>query len=587
MILQLLAQSVVCLALPGTASAPSQGGALAGFIRSPDVYVEVADLGRLEYDLRKSGLGRLVERILPLLEESLEGHAGAGAEPVREFLARTRGEGQLWERAVRALLEELGPQLGLTPAESARAAEALGPQVSLAIQAPGDGSAEEGEPVFGWSLRSGGAEILVAEILPHVRQVQAGKVEIAPQGRGGTVRAWRLGPEERGPFLVLRSDMLIWTSSRDLLPVLAAEPWEGRTSETPFLAARHAGRQRGDALWCWLDGDVVRRGAEAEGEEELAAMAALGLDTIENVTFGLSERYGQLTTRLRIARKGRSGIFALARGRQASWRGLEALTSDTLAVAGLPHSAREVAQGVSILAARISPEAAGELGAVWSEVAGAPLLGALLGGDALAEETLIVLRPGPAFMPATYVVLPGGPSFGAAFTGLDATTSLAAQGWTLSGKALDKKTCWILSPERPGGQSMSMALFRHGDLALVSDKALAIKDWLRQRSREDPEARARLVASLRDSLEREVAAAGSKPEHLAGFLHVRTEALAGFLWPAAMMVLQMAGAQGLEDLPDAEEAARLVGDTMILILEDERALEIHGRGALGGLAIVF
>ncbi|HVS11348.1 MAG TPA: hypothetical protein VMS76_15870, partial [Planctomycetota bacterium] len=103
---------------PGCA-APVQDGALAGFIRSPDVYVEVSDLGRLERDLRRSGFGRLVERILPLLEESLEEHAEAGAEPVQEFLARARdgGEDELWERAVRALLEELAPQVGLGPAE--------------------------------------------------------------------------------------------------------------------------------------------------------------------------------------------------------------------------------------------------------------------------------------------------------------------------------------------------------------------------------------------------------------------------------------------------------------------------------------
>jgi len=368
---------------------------------------------------------------------------------------------------------------------------------------------------------------------------------------------------------------------------LASEPSGGRSRETPFLAARRAGLQRGDALWCWLEGDLVRRGAEAEGEEALAALGALGIDTIDDVEFGLAERGGQLTTRLRISRRGRAGIFALARGARSDWRSLDALTSDTLAVAGLPHSARDVAQGVTILAARVSPEAAQELGAVWSEIAGAPLLGALVSADALSNETLLVLRPGPAFKPASYLVLPGGPGFDAAFAGFDASTTLAARGWALSGKPLNGGTCWILSPERRQGGQLSLALFRHGDLALVSDGALAIKDWLRQRSREEPETRQRLIAGVRGALEREVAAAGSKPENLAGFLHVRTEALAGFLWPAMMMVLGMAGVQGLEDLPDAEEAARLLGDTTILILEDERALEVHGRGALGGLGIVF
>jgi hypothetical protein len=597
MISQLLAPVVFCLSVSGGpgappgpgCAAPVQDGALAGFIRSPDVYVEVSDLGRLERDLRQSGLGRLVERILPLLEESLEEHAEAGVEPVKEFLARARegGEGELWERAVRALLEELAPQVGLGPAEAARAAAALGPRVSIAVQAPGEGSAKEGEPVFGWSLRSGGAEILAGEILPRVQQALAGKIEVAPVALEGTARAWRLGPEDRGRFLVLRSEMLVWTSSRDLLAALSSEPSAGRSSETPFLAARRAGLQRGDALWCWLDGDLVRRGAEGEGEEALAALGALGIDTIEDIVFGLSERAGQLTTRLRVSRRGHAGIFALARGARSDWRSLDALTSDTLAVAGLPHSAREVAQGVTLLAARVSPEAAAEVGSAWRELAGAPLLGALLSGDALADETLILMRPGPALKPAGYLVLPGGPGFDTAFAGLDASTKLAAKGWTLSGKPLEGDTCWILAPEQRSSGPIAMALFRQGDLALITDGAYAVKDWLRQRSREDPEARERLIRGLRASLEGEIAAVGSQPEHLAGFLHVRTEALAGFLWPAVMMVLGMAGVQGFEDLPDAEEAARLLGDTMILILEDERALEVHGRGALGGLGIVF
>jgi hypothetical protein len=60
------------------------------------------------------------------------------------------------------------------------------------------------------------------------------------------------------------------------------------------------------------------------------------------------------------------------------------------------------------------------------------------------------------------------------------------------------------------------------------------------------------------------------------------------VWPYAQLGLEWSGAiEDLESLPDPQEIARMVGDTTIVVLDLGDALELHGRGLLGGLVFLL
>ena len=72
------------------------------------------------------------------------------------------------------------------------------------------------------------------------------------------------------------------------------------------------------------------------------------------------------------------------------------------------------------------------------------------------------------------------------------------------------------------------------------------------------------------------------------FLHVRSARIAEWAWPYARLALQLTGAvEDPEDLPAGFEIAELMGDTTTVVYDLDEAIEVHGSGLLGGLALLL
>jgi hypothetical protein len=82
--------------------------------------------------------------------------------------------------------------------------------------------------------------------------------------------------------------------------------------------------------------------------------------------------------------------------------------------------------------------------------------------------------------------------------------------------------------------------------------------------------------------------AGRSQQDLIAFLHVRSSALVELLWPYAQIGLEWSGAvEDLESLPDPQGSRAWSATTTIVVLDLGDALELHGRGLLGGLLFLL
>jgi hypothetical protein len=571
---------------PPPAGPSLEEGALAAYIDPPAVYVELFDLSRLEADVRQSGLGRLMDTFLPMLEEQMDGHADEvfdhlGIDPF------DLAGGQLsWEDAIATSVARLArDELGMSEGDAVRVAASLGARFSMVVN---QGAEEEEEFAAAWSLRPGGAAVILDTLVPHLETLAG---EDVPQpihverGADGVRAAWQVEDDEPG-YIVLRDELIAVTNSepmmRRVLGHAASSSTGGqrRAVSSEFHDARVGAMQRGDSLWAWIDGSAMRRSVAQEGPRAVQRFELLGLDGLENLQLALAGSEGQLTSRLRLEKRRSEGLLGLFRGRAADWRGLNELTADSIAVAGLTRPPTEVLRELVHMVAQM--EDTDDVAAAWSMAESSPLLGDLLTPGMLHGESVVFVRPGAAGIPMVYATMQAGPELRQRLDRLQDGTPAFHGEATLRIKEIGGERAWML-----GDGSYGLAVQSHGDTLLASYSLLALQDYQRQRQRERADDRQALIAGVRESMRQARAATGRPASEVAGFLHVRVEPLAEMAWPWIMMGLSMSGVEGLEDLPDAVEIAEEIGDTTLILFESSNVLELRGRGLFGGLGVLF
>ena len=560
-------------------------GALAAFIDPPAVYVELFDLSQLEADVRQSGLGRLMDTFLPMLEEQMDGHAEEAFDHLGVDPMALLGGELSWEDAIATSIARLArDELGMSESDAVRVAASLGTRFSLAVE----GEDDDEEFAAAWSLRPGGATVILDTLVPHIEGVVGDDVPEpihVERGPNGVRAAWSLEDDEQA-YIVLRDDLLSVTNSQHMMRrILGNAPsssgaGERRTVSSQFHDARVNGMQRGDSVWVWVDGVAMRRAAAEEGEDALRMLGVLGLDGVENMQLALAGSDGQLTSRLRLEKRRSDGLLGILRGRACEWNGMNNLTADSIAVAGLTRPPTEVMRELVHIVGQM--EHADDVGAAWSMAESSPLLGDMLAPGMLHGESVVFVRPGAAGIPMIYAAMQASPELKRRLDSLQDGTSAFHGEATLRVKEIGGERAWML-----GDGNYGLAVQSHGDTLIASYSLLALQDYQRQRKREREGDRQALIAGVRESMRRARAATGRPASEVAGFLHVRVEPLAEMAWPWIMMGLSMGGVEGLEDLPDAVELAEEIGDTTLILFESSDVLELRGRGLFGGLGVLF
>ena len=569
------------------------------------VYVELPDLERMEADLAGSSLARLWERVGPALGGLLEtahAHAAAGGlddEVALRALELAR-EGFKPRAALEAAGRHMASELGLPEEQGARLMASLEGPLSACVLAH---SSESGAQSLSMALASGlqaGASVWIAEnVMAHLERADGSaghaKLELLSMERPAKdeVRAlWRLAAAEgQEQYLVLRPRMLAWSSGRGFAQELLAA---AAPSDTGVLAqARRVSRERNEFLWARISGDALRADPDS-----LRTLEAAGLEKLEHVLVGLGVERGQLATRVRLQGLSKNGLASLLTASKATWSGLELITADTLAVAGLPRNLREIVTLLPGIATALNPAAGAEMQALLSQVMSDPLFQPLFAPETLLGETILFVRPGAAMTPMPYLALAAAPRIEVALAQAEAEVAridaelararalqppppALPPGRVVRVRELGGERCLVISAS-PKRNAPSIAFLRAGPGLLVSNSSFSIENWLRQRGRERIASREELVASLRT-------APGSTPPagELVAFVHVRTQPLVEWVWPVLMMGVKLAGASDLEGMPDAVDVADMLGDTRWRLYRDGDALELRASGLLGGWFLVL
>ena len=577
--------SVLGIALLGVAplsgwlgAAPDEYGALAPYLdgAEPDIYLELFDLPDLERDLRDSGLARLAERCLPLLDLELdvEGLDEAvdrlGFDP-RDVL---RGELSFEDALARSLYTLATEQLGVERDHALRLVASLGQRFSVALRP------ESERVAVSWSLRGGG----YTELSRFLRQkgaeladrLDGGLVALDP-GSAGAGEAWALELEGERVFLALRPDLLALTNDSAWARAVAFGAARGRGTETDLIDARLAALLSGQPVWGWFGARAM--GALAGSEGELRAQTILGLDGLESLQLSLGGEGGQFVSRLRVDfdARGPRGLFDLVQPGAVPWSGLDHVTGDTLLVLGLADGPAAVARrAVDLIQSLDGATVELALDSFLTGARDVPVLAELMDSGA-GGEAVFFLRSGAAGLPTPYLVLPAEARLLERLAALDPAGEAAVE-HRLKLQQLDGRPCWSIGSGMEG-----LALTHVGDTVIAAQSAFALKDYLRQLDREGERSPVGPLPALRGAIE----ARSSNTRRLIGFAHVRVEPLAESVWPWLMLGLNASGAEGLEDLPDAFEFAEEIGDTTLLLFEDDTGLELHGRGLFGGLGVLF
>jgi len=578
-----------CLAA-ALAAAPVQAQELVDLLPGePELWLEVPDLDRLSLELAETSLGHL----LGLVTSQMDPAEIALRLALPEAALEAGAEG-----GVRGVLRGLALELGLSAERADVLVSSLEGALELARLEPRDGGSELAGLVVAASLRPGASLRLTEEVLRSLEPDPAGVrrargLELLQLAREEDEcrAAWTWSPVPQLPtgFLVVRPGRLAFVFERELAErLLAADPPRPRAASGGLAAARAASRERGELVFVRITG---RRLARASADPEARALlAVLGLGQLASVELGLGTRAGQLTSRLRVdPLQPRAPAPASQRARARApegvdWPSLDALSTDTLAVLGLARSPWQAGELVAALEGSDGAKFLARLGRT-------PLFGALRAPGALADETLLFARAAGPGVPILYAATPATPAVDKAFEVLGrrgARDVPLGQGLLLRPRPLADGEAWVLYTEEGGRRRSVLALSRVDQTWVGSDVSAQLQSLLRQRGRERLSARAKAVLGLRAALAAQAADAGCEPSDVVAFLHVHTPALAELLWPYAQLALQVTGAvEDPEDLPDPLDVAELLGDTTLVVLDLGDALEVHGRGLLGGLVVVF
>jgi hypothetical protein len=568
---------------------------------APALWIEVPDMDRATAAIAETSLGKLVRA---LSEEIDPAEIAMQLDLPEEALERGATGG------VRGLLLGLALDLGLSEERAQQWAESLGGSLALARWERPDDAPPLSGLALAATLREGASTVLAGEVLSALEGASgpwAGAgIELLELARSGdetrAVWGWESGGDLPAGYFVVRPGLAACTFERDLAELLSAEkapePAESSARER-FEDARAASRERGELVWLRLSGEELER---AGGDPQARAwLTALDLDDLAVLELGLTTAGGQIRSRLRIEpremhareRAGESGDESEDDERESykantAWSTLDVLPSDTIAALGLARSPRTLAALFADIWGSLGDPSAGTL---LARLAATPLFGRLAEPGALAEETLLFARSGGPGLPQFYAAVPNTPALDKIFGSLagraERDLSLG-QGLLLRQRPLMDGEAWVFYRGAPDAPRSFLALTRSAEVWVASDVSAQLQGLLRQRSRERLAVREEGVRALRSAIAAEVAHAGASPRQLAAFLHVRSGPLIEQAWPFAHLALQWFGAvEDLESLPDPLEIAELIGDTTIVALELEGAVEIRGRGLLGGLALLF
>jgi hypothetical protein len=554
----------------------------------PALWIELPDMDRATEEVAATSLGRLWSAL------------SSDIDPAEIAMHLELPEAMLEHGAsggVRGLLLGVALDLGLSGERAERWAESLGGALTLARWERPQGAPALSGLAFAASLRQGASSVLAGEVLDALEDESGpwgGQVELLELARGETetraVWGWEAGGDLPAGYLVVRPGLIACTFERGIAERLAAEERseeEPHASRQRFEAAREASRERGELVWLRLAGsELERAGSDPQAH---AWLAALGLEGLASLELGITTGEGQIHSRLRIEPRERHEREGDGERTPPSWSTLEVLPSDTLAVMGIARSPRAIAQGLGDLAGALGDKAA--TGSILAKLDATPLFGRLGERGALADETLLFARSSGPGIPQFYAAIPSTPALEKAFGSLpgDGEREFSlGHGLLLRQRRLVEGEAWVFFRGAPDAPRSFLSLTREGNTWIGSDVSAQLQSLLRQRSRERLAVREESLRGVRNAIAAGVARAGRSQQDLIAFLHVRSSALVELVWPYAQVGLEWSGAiEDLESLPDPQEIARMVGDTTIVVLDLGDALELHGRGLLGGLAFLL
>jgi hypothetical protein len=216
-------------------------------------------------------------------------------------------------------------------------------------------------------------------------------------------------------------------------------------------------------------------------------------------------------------------------------------------------------------------------------------LSALLAPGAFQGATLAFVRPGAAALPMGYLASRASPATLTWLAALENGRGAGQGALEARSKLIEGATCVEFAPSAASlaPRRARLALLRQGDWIVASDSAFSLKQYLRHRPADDPNASAAsLAAELRADLDRTLGRCSSGA-WAAGFARVRTQPLCEWGGRLALLAFQLAGAADLEQLPDPSELGHMAGDTTWVWVNEPQAIELRGHGLLGGLLLAL
>lgn len=578
---------------PGAAAQGKAGAEVAWALERPvRAWLEIPDARRLERDLEGSRIARLVQRFSGALDTEALEQALLPEELAEKAEALRTSSGSGFE----ALLEGLLTEVGVEASEAGELVALLEGDLVLAVLEPREAGEVELplDLLAAVGLRAGASEQLIG-LLSGLERLE---VRDYASGRAAL---WKLEPAPGLPagFLVVQPHFCAWTFDRegakDLLRLGSPGDLDRPDHAATLSAARERSRARGEL------GFLLAQGAWIEASQVAALLGAFDFGPLSALELGLRVEAGELASRVRLERAeppepseptepAEPGDPAPART-ATPWAGLALLPADTLAVVGLAASPWRTFRALLRAAEEL------ELGTdpgPWAErLEVLPFFAGLGAPEALAQETLFFARPRSApGLPMLYLTTPKSPWLAAQFAQLEErrlSEVPLGDGLLLRQKLLpgaSRASAWVLAQGTEEERRSIFSLARREESFVVSDLSAHLSDLWRALDRERPEDRGRAQAEVRRRLQAVLAQAGAGPESLVGFLHVRAGPLAELAWPYALLALQFTEAvEDPEELPEPFELGELVGDTTSVVLDLGQAVEIHGRGLLGGLAV--
>ncbi len=594
-----IAELIAAAAVLGAPCAAQQGRAPEldlGLERPAVLWIEIPDARALEGALRVSRLGRLLERLADGIDQEQLASAYL-PDRLSEQAQALRGA---TSSGLEGFLVELLADLGVGEEQAGELVAMLDGGLSLAVLQPREAGAIElpRDLLAGVTLREGASARLLDILLPQLERSSASgpgleRLEVLGEG-SGRAALWSFHPDQDLPpgYLVVQPRRCAWTFDREVAGVWLRHGAPGLPGVPVPIAALVEARQRSRAR---RELALVRVEGALIGDSRLAALLdAFDFGPLAAAELGLRVDAGQIESRVRLVRAAPGDPAAPPAARTPTpWAGLELIPADTLAVVGLSTSPWRSFGTLAKLAEEL--DLFTDPGALAERLDALPFFAGLGAAGALQQETLFFARPVPApGLPILYMATPQSEWLDSVFATLEekrlAEVPLGA-GLVLRQKTIaggSQAKAWVLLQADEERRRSILSLARLESSYVVSDLSAHLSDLRRELDRERSSKREEAQAEVRTSLAAVLADAGVGPGALIGFLHVRTGPLAELCWPYVQLALQWSGAvEDPESLPEAFEIGELLGDTTSVVLELGPAVEIHARGLLGGLAILF